>query len=92
MLINNGLAKENSSSSSHNFSSSQNLLKKNKMKFHFYFVIFLTRPLSSQSAPLFDEPTLDYIGENLGPYGECQGDCDSSRNCDVSKVGNCADF
>ena len=36
--------------------------------------------------------SLDYIGENLGPYGECQGDCDKSSNCDVSKVGNCADF
>jgi hypothetical protein len=27
---------------------------------------------------------LNYIGENKRSYGECEGDCDSSNDCDVS--------
>jgi hypothetical protein len=32
---------------------------------------------------------LNYIGENKGSYGECEGDCDSSNDCDVSILIEC---
>ena len=34
------------------------------------------------------DKVLTYIGENQGSYGECEGDCDSSWDCDVSGFGD----